>query len=67
MAKFERVFVGRTIWYWVKEEGLVYKCQYAAKGECSPAKGEVKNVIEHNGNHFVRSGKSWIRLALVDF
>lgn len=57
--EFERVFVGRTIWYWVKEDKKVYKCQYAAAGEYSPADADVKDVVEYNDKHFVRFGKSW--------
>ena len=60
---FERVFVGKTYWYWVKEDGLVYKCQYAASGEFSPAKGEVKEVIEYAGKYFVKYGNKFTRIA----
>ena len=62
MKEFETVFIGRSKWYWVKENKKAYKCQYAASGECSPAKGEEKDVLEFDGKHFVVSGNKLIKI-----
>ena len=47
-------------WYWVKEDNKVYKTKGAAEGKFSPAYGDVKDVIEHNGKYYVKHSNRFV-------
>ena len=60
---FEEVWIGHSILYWVKEDEKLYK----TKGDAIehrvwdlPGHENFKQVIEHNGKHYVLYNRRWV-------
>lgn len=64
MKTYKEVYLSMTaIWYWVKEDSKVYKTKGAAEGRFTPAYGDVKPVIEHEGKYYVKYNNRFVRIG----